>query len=282
MVLLHSLKELHNWQREVNWNTQLTGFVPTMGALHEGHLALIQKAASQNELVVVSVLVNPTQFNDNEDFESYPRTLDSDAKKAASAGADALFAPTAEDLYQGQPSAPRVDWGPVTNAFEGAHRPGHFDGVVAVVDLLFEAVKPSMAVFGEKDLQQVAVVKRLASERHPGLTVVVGDLVRDSNGLALSSRNARLGEQGLVAARALHDALQALKDACLNGMSLEVALAAQRASLEGNPEVALEYLEVVNAITFEKATEGEDAPRHAIVAASVNGVRLIDNVALTT
>ena len=151
-----------------------------------------------------------------------------------------------------------------------------------MVDLLFEAVKPSMAVFGEKDLQQVAVVKRLASERHPGLTVVVGDLVRDPNGLALSSRNARLGEQGLVAARALHGALQALKDACLNGMSLEDALGAQRASLEGNPEVALEYLEVVNTITFEKATEGEDTPRHAIVAASVNGVRLIDNVALTT
>ena len=282
MQKINSIRDLttkkYQWRDSgVTW-----AFVPTMGALHEGHLALIQKAASQNELVVVSVLVNPTQFNDNEDFESYPRTLDSDAKKAASAGTDALFAPTAEDLYQGQPSAPRVDWGPVTNAFEGAHRPGHFDGVVAVVDLLFEAVKPSMAVFGEKDLQQVAVVKRLASERHPGLTVVVGDLVRDSNGLALSSRNARLGEQGLVAARALHGALQALKDACLNGMSLEVALAAQRASLEGNPEVALEYLEVVNAITFEKATEGEDAPRHAIVAASVNGVRLIDNVALTT
>ena len=169
----------------------------------------------------------------------------------------------------------------MTNAFEGAHRPGHFDGVVAVVDLLFEAVKPSMAVFGEKDLQQVAVVKRLASERHPGLTVVVGDLVRDSNGLALSSRNARLGEQGLVAARALHGALQALKDACLQRGCRWKLPWPRKASLERNPEVALEYLEVVNASTFEKP-RGEDAPRHAIVAASVNGVRLIDNVALTT
>jgi pantoate--beta-alanine ligase len=112
--------------------------------------------------------------------------------------------------------------------------------------------------------------------------VVVGNLVRDPNGLALSSRNTRLGEQGLVAALALHGALQALKDACLNGTSLEDALDAQRASLDGNPEVALEYLEVVNAITFEKATEVEDTPHYAIVAASVNGVRLIDNVALTT
>ena len=153
VVVMHSTEELHQWQREVNWHTRLTGFVPTMGALHQGHLSLIHEAASHSDLVVVSVLVNPTQFNDSEDFKSYPRTLESDARKAASAGAHALFAPTAEDLYRGQPTAPRVDWGPVTNAFEGAHRPGHFDGVVAVVDLLFEAVKPHVAVFGEKDLQ---------------------------------------------------------------------------------------------------------------------------------
>ena len=282
MVLLHSTEELHQWQREVNWHTRLTGFVPTMGALHQGHLSLIHEAASHSDLVVVSVLVNPTQFNDSEDFKSYPRTLESDARKAASAGAHALFAPMAEDLYRGQPTAPRVDWGPVTNAFEGAHRPGHFDGVVAVVDLLFEAVKPHVAVFGEKDLQQVAVVKRLAAERHPDVTVVVGDLVRDPKGLALSSRNARLGDQGLVAARALHGALEALRKAFLSGVAMKGALDAQRAMMEANPEVELEYLDVVNAITFEQATEDPGAPCHAIVAASVNGVRLIDNVALTT
>ena len=167
MTVLHSLDALREWQQNVNWSDKKTSFVPTMGALHEGHLSLIRHAAELGELVVVSILVNPTQFNDAQDFQSYPRTLETDAAMAQSAGAHAVFAPQPEDLYGGKPSADRVDWGNLTNAFEGAHRPGHFDGVVAVVDLLFEAVKPGFAVFGEKDLQQVAVVKRLARERHP-------------------------------------------------------------------------------------------------------------------
>ena len=153
MTVLHSLDALREWQQNVNWSDKKTGFIPTMGALHEGHLSLIRQAAELGELVVVSILVNPTQFNDAQDFQSYPRTLDSDSAMAQTAGAHAVFAPLPEDLYGGKPAADRVDWGNLTNAFEGAHRPGHFDGVVAVVDLLFDAVKPSFAVFGEKDLQ---------------------------------------------------------------------------------------------------------------------------------
>ena len=282
MVLLHSLDELRKWQLDTAWSSHQTGFVPTMGALHEGHASLIRLAAARCERVIVSVLVNPTQFNAQDDFEAYPRTLDRDAAFAAEAGADAVFAPSAENLYGGEPFAPAVDWGPLTHAYEGAHRPGHFDGVVAVVDLLFEAVRPSLAVFGEKDLQQVAVVKRLAKERHPALDVVVGPLVRDDHGLALSSRNARLDPKGLVIARALSQALRDMQQVFAQGSDVETALESGRDALESNPEVRLEYLDVVDSQSFEPSRGAHDQGAHVVVAARVQGVRLIDNAPLRT
>ena len=282
MTVLHSLDALREWQQNANWRDKKTSFVPTMGALHEGHLSLIRHAAELGELVVVSILVNPTQFNDAQDFQSYPRTLESDAAMAQSAGAHAVFAPQPEDLYGCKPTADRVDWGNLTNAFEGAHRPGHFDGVVAVVDLLFEAVKPGFAVFGEKDLQQVAVVKRLARERHPRLDVVVGALVRDANGLALSSRNARLDAQGLELALSLSRTLSQVKQGWGAGQPLSEALSEARATLEATEGVTLEYLDAVNGTSFESHEEEGAAPTHVVVAAHVQEVRLIDNLTLRT
>lgn len=280
MVLLHSLQALREWQHDHAWSSRQTGFVPTMGALHEGHGSLVRQAKERCDLVVVSILVNPTQFNKTDDFESYPRTLDRDAAFAAEAGADAIFAPSAEDLYRGTPKAPAVDWGPLTNAYEGAHRPGHFDGVVAVVDLLIEAVQPSLAVFGEKDLQQVAVVKRLVRERHPETAVVVGDLVRDEDGLALSSRNARLDADGLETAQKLNRALRSIQQLCKAGKAVEDALGEVRAQLQSDPKVTLEYLDVVDAHTFEPRRVPNEG--HVVVAAEVQGVRLIDNAPLRT
>lgn len=282
MVLLHSLDALREWQQKLNWSSKSTGFVPTMGALHDGHASLIRTAAAQCDLVVVSVLVNPTQFNESSDFESYPRTLESDAQKAQAAGADAVFAPSAEDLYGGTPEAPSVDWGALTSAYEGAHRPGHFDGVVAVVDLLFDAVQPKVAVFGEKDLQQVAVVKRLAKERHPEVHVVVGSLIRDDHGLALSSRNSRLSPEGLHTALSLSRCLRAVDEAVGSGDTVESALGRSRAELDSLAGVKLEYLDVVDAQTFEPAHGPLHPHRHVVVAAHVEGVRLIDNVPLRT
>ena len=282
MVLLHSLDALREWQQKSNWSGKSTGFVPTMGALHDGHASLIRTAAAQCDLVVVSILVNPTQFNESSDFESYPRTLESDAQKAQAAGADAVFAPLAEDLYGGTPEAPSVDWGALTSAYEGAHRPGHFDGVVAVVDLLFDAVQPKVAVFGEKDLQQVAVVKRLARERHPEVHVVVGSLIRDAHGLALSSRNSRLSPEGLRTALSLSRCLRAVDEAVGSGDSVELALGRSRADLDALDGVELEYLDVVDAQTFEPAHGPSHPHRHVVVAAHVEGVRLIDNVPLRT
>ena len=282
MVLLHSLDALREWQQKSNWSGKSTGFVPTMGALHNGHASLIRTAAAQCDLVVVSILVNPTQFNESSDFESYPRTLESDAQKAQAAGADAVFAPSAEDLYGGTPQAPAVDWGALTSAYEGAHRPGHFDGVVAVVDLLFDAVQPKVAVFGEKDLQQVAVVKRLARERHPEVHVVVGSLIRDAHGLALSSRNSRLSPEGLRTALSLSRCLRAVDEAMGSGDTVELALGRSRAELDSLAGVELEYLDVVDAQTFEPAHGPSHPHRHVVVAAHVEGVRLIDNVPLRT
>ena len=282
MVLLHSLEALREWQINAGWNNVASGFVPTMGALHEGHASLIREAKSQCQLVVVSILVNPTQFNDAKDFAAYPRTLDDDAAKAFAAGADAVFAPTAEELYGGSPSAKPVHWGALTHAYEGAHRPGHFDGVVAVVDLLFQAVRPDVAVFGEKDLQQVAVVKRLSEERHPSIKVVVGELIRDASGLALSSRNARLSSEGIEQALALSRTLRALQAAAHGEGDWGETLATEREALANSPGVTLEYLDAVDAASFEPAAPGDASAVHAVVAGHVEGVRLIDNAPLRT
>jgi pantoate--beta-alanine ligase len=288
MKILRSLDDLRAWQDAVGWTQHNTGFVPTMGALHDGHSSLIALAAARADRTVVSVLVNPTQFNDPSDFEQYPRTLTRDAEIAGRAGADAVFAPTAEDLYGGPPAAPAVSWGPLTDALEGAFRPGHFDGVVAVVDRLFQAVRPGFAVFGEKDLQQVAVVRRLAQERHADVEIVVGPLVRDGQGLALSSRNARLSPEAQTHALALHRSLQALQAVAREGVATgqgpdwKRALDDARASLASQPGVRLEYLDLVDAHTFaEWRGEPGTSPRaHAVVAAHVGGVRLIDNAPL--
>ena len=280
MVLLQSLDALANWQASLGWHEKVTGFVPTMGALHEGHASLIKLAKRQSEVVVVSILVNPTQFNDAKDFEMYPRTLEVDMDKAQAAGADAVFAPSAEALYGGSPKATPVHWGALTHAYEGARRPGHFDGVVAVVDLLFQAVQPTLAVFGEKDLQQVGVIEKLAKDCHPGLKVVVAPLVREASGLAMSSRNARLSAKGATSALALHQALLAVQRGAQGG-ALDHAVQAQRAALTANPAVTLEYLEVLDALTFEPwCGGGQEARPYVVVAAEVEGVRLIDNMPL--
>ncbi len=279
MVILHSLEALREWQESVGWTQRETGFVPTMGALHEGHLSLIQNALQRAELVLVSVLVNPTQFNDVKDFDHYPRTLEADAQKAESAGAHAVFAPSAEELYGGTPEAPRVNWGNVTDSFEGACRQGHFDGVIKVVDLLFQAVRPKVAVFGAKDLQQVAVVKRMTRERHPEVNVVVGELIRDEDGLALSSRNVRLNEEGVRLALCLSRTLFEVRrrvEACSIGEDLTPVL--DWARNETSQSVELEYLDLVDADTFDPKATKQNTPMHAIVAAYVQGVRLIDNL----
>ena len=257
------------------------GFVPTMGALHPGHASLIEQAAQACEEVVVSIFVNPTQFNNREDFETYPLTMEKDLEVAEQAGATVVFAPHVDELYGGNLEVAPVDYGLLTSAYEGQKRQGHFDGVVAVVRKLFLAVEADMAFFGEKDLQQLAVIRRLAEEEFVGLEIVGCPLVRESDGLAMSSRNVRLAGASRTDALALHAWLNRVKNAAGNQgdvQSLLRAIEAEAAEMEG---VELEYIDVVNAKSFEPRNDGPFGPEaFAIVAAQVGGVRLIDNCAL--
>lgn len=275
------LSSFQSWREALPLNGKPTPvhFVPTMGALHDGHGALIRAARHQaGDLghVVVSVYVNPTQFNDAGDLSTYPRTREADAALAQRFGADAVVFPTSEEMYpEGVPArAAASHYGALTQRWEAAHRPGHFDGVVAVVRTLFEATRPTHAYFGEKDWQQLAVIRRLANLEFPALDIVPVPTVRESDGLAMSSRNARLSELDRRGATALNSALNAVVQS--GGDAGEVD--AQRARLDALG-FEVEYLEVVDAETLEPGRAPHRAGR-VIVAAHWGGVRLIDNAPL--
>jgi pantoate--beta-alanine ligase len=278
MKIIRTSVELNHWFIEHNIeNSKSLGLVPTMGALHQGHASLIEKASKECDLVAISILVNPTQFNEKDDFDAYPRTMDDDAEIAKAAGCNVIFAPTAEDLYGGKPNAEHIDWGSLTHSFEGKCRPGHFDGVIAVVDKLFSAVKPNKAYFGAKDLQQVAVVQRMAQIRHPNIEIMSCDLIRDLKGLALSSRNTRLTDQGIKRASRLSLALSSVVANTCAGKSIKTAVDNARKELQESEGIDLEYFNGINCHTFSP----EDEPfewSHIVVAANVDGVRLIDNI----
>ena len=270
--------ELRGFYTEIQLSNTKIGFVPTMGALHDGHLSLLARAKAENDLVVVSIFVNPTQFNDPKDLEKYPRTLASDALKLAAAGCDVLYAPSVEEVYGGTMEKQRVDYGALTAILEGAKRPGHYDGVVQVVRRLFEIVLPSNAYFGKKDFQQVAIIREMVRREALPVNIVPCELIRDEDGLALSSRNVLLSEESKQQALALVDTLRAMKDKYPH-QSPEELEAWGRNQLNDNPHVDLEYLEVLDGRNFEQPKEWDhfNSPM-ALVAAFVGGVRLIDNM----
>ena len=247
-------------------------FVPTMGALHEGHLSLVRRAAELADTVVVSIFVNPLQFGEDEDLEHYPRDLDSDLDQLPD---DVLvFAPPADELYPAGASGTLVTAGEVGSTFEGASRPGHFDGMLTVVAKLLNIVRPDVVVFGQKDAQQVFLVQRMVRDLNVPVVVDVEKTVRDGNGLALSSRNQFLGEDEGVAALALSRALAA---AAASAGSREEALLASREVLNDESGVDVDYLELVDPATFLPVSERYSGPVTAIVAAQVGATRLIDN-----
>lgn len=258
-------------------NTQI-GFVPTMGALHDGHLSLLHRAKAENDLVVVSIFVNPTQFNDPKDLEKYPRTLEADARILEAAGCDLLYAPNVEEVYGGAMEKQRVDYGALTSILEGAKRPGHYDGVVQVVRRLFEIVRPHRGYFGKKDFQQVAIIREMVRREQIPVEIVPCELIRDENGLAMSSRNVLLSDESKKDALALVNTLRAMKERFPQESPVELQAWGQ-SQLENNPVVELEYLEVLDGLNFEQPEAWNDyqSPM-ALVAAFVGGVRLIDNL----
>ena len=276
-----TIEELKSTIRVSKAAGKRVGFVPTMGALHPGHASLIERAALACEEVVVSIFVNPTQFNNREDFETYPLTMDKDLEVAQRAGATVVFAPHVDELYGGNLEVAPVNYGLLTSAYEGQKRQGHFDGVVAVVRKLFLAVEANVAFFGQKDLQQLAVIRRLAVEEFAGLEIVGCPLVREPDGLAMSSRNVRLVGTSRKDALALHSWLNRIKNTAGDHGDVQTLLRAIEAEASVMKGVELEYIDVVNATSFEPWNDGPVGPEaFAIVAAQVGGVRLIDNCAL--
>lgn len=255
--------------------------VPTMGTLHEGHLALIDLARARAQTVVVSLFVNPLQFGPNEDFARYPRDRDGDARLAASRGADILFAPQPDELYRAGRSVIVVPTG-LASRWDGASRPGHFTGVLTVVAKLFNIVQPDVAVFGQKDIQQAMLIRAMVRDLDFPVRVVVAPTVREQDGVALSSRNAYLGAPDRTRARVLSRAIFAMRDAFDAGESSTAALETLgNAVVRAEPSLQLEYLAVMDADTLEPvpiATAGTIVA----IAARVGTTRLIDNVILGT
>lgn len=258
---------------------QSVGFVPTMGALHEGHLTLIRRAASENDVVVVSIFVNPTQFNDAADLASYPRVLQADVALAESAGATVIFAPEASTMYP-EGFATTVHAGGITSLWEGESRPGHFDGVATVVSMLLNQVRPDRSYFGEKDFQQLAMVRRINRDLWLPGEIVGVPTVRETDGLAMSSRNVRLSAEGRAMAPALHAALVAMREAANAGEESALKLAILGAVMvKRSPEIELDYLQIVDPYTLDPVDVVRPGAR-AIVAAIIDDVRLIDNMEL--
>lgn len=278
--VLREISATTAWVREAKSLGLRVGFVPTMGALHAGHAALIKQAAAACDRVVVSIFVNPTQFNDHTDFENYPLTPEADLRVVEQAGGHAVFMPDVAEIYGGLAAASPVDYGDLTRNWEAADRPGHFDGVVAIVDRLFRAVLPDAAFFGEKDLQQLAVVRQLAQDRHPEVEVVGCALVRDADGLALSSRNVRLTDEARQTALAIPRLLRVLAKKLAEGAAPLTATAAARQALEATLGVEVAYFDLVHRDTFAPWSEEVPGPYYAVVAATVGGVRLLDNHAV--
>jgi len=278
MQLIADIETMRRRARELASAGRLA-LVPTMGALHEGHLSLVRLASSMADATVVSVFVNPTQFGPGEDYEQYPRDLERDADRAEAAGGDVLFAPSVESMYPPGFSTV-VHVRDLTERLCGAYRPGHFDGVTTVVAKLLGIVRPHLAVFGRKDAQQASVIERMATDLHLDVEIVRGAIVREDDGLAMSSRNRYLSDDERAHALVLHRALEAAREQYARGeRSPDAVLSEVRSRIGSERAVALQYVDAVDAKTLEPVEELRDG---VMVAAAmfVGDTRLIDNVVL--
>lgn len=258
------------------------GFVPTMGALHNGHATLCSMAQAQADRVVVSIFVNPTQFHDSQDLEKYPRTIDQDLATLGALGVDAVYLPEVREIYPARYKQPVYALGPLEKVMEGVHRPGHFQGVAAVLDRFFQLLPVNMAFFGEKDFQQLEAVRRLVAMKGHGVSVVGCPTIREKCGLAMSSRNMRLSAEGRETACSIYKGFIEIKEAMAEVFEPDHLEQTKKNWQALGMEV--EYLELAHATTFESARPGDSlAPREPwrlFAAAHVEGVRLIDNLAL--
>lgn len=281
MLIFNRQEELKNHLKSVSGPNTTIGFVPTMGALHKGHLSLIKNSLAENQITIVSIFVNPTQFNNAEDLEKYPRTLEIDTKKIEAVSKEVIiFAPSVEDIYQGNTVSASFNFDGLENQMEGAHRPGHFDGVGTIVKRLFEIANPTNAYFGEKDFQQLQIVKKMVKKHHLSVNVIGCPIFREENGLAMSSRNERLSLKAREDAALIYKTLKTAKEKFGTNSAKEVTEYVENV-FKQNSDFKLEYFEIADEEELISSAENKkDKKYRAFIAVFINNIRLIDNIAL--
>jgi pantoate--beta-alanine ligase len=277
MEILHTIEAIQNCVGSLKKKGKSIGFVPTMGALHQGHLSLVNYSKASSDYTVVSIFVNPTQFNDKEDLKKYPRNLNADAEMLIKAGVDFLFAPSESEMYP-EPDTRIFTFGNLDSIMEGAHRPGHFNGVAQIVSKLFDAVKPTKAFFGEKDFQQLAIIKRMVSQLNYPVQIIPCPIVRESDGLAMSSRNTLLTPvqrlNAVVISQTLIESTHKAGELSIEKLKEWVII-----KINDNPELNIEYFEIVDD-TYLMPVKSWEEPvvKYGCVAVKVGKIRLIDNI----
>ncbi len=277
MKVLHTVLDLRTALQETKEENKSIGFVPTMGALHAGHIALATRSVRENDVSVVSIFVNPTQFNDKNDLKNYPRTLEADLSLLLDAGVDFVFVPSVEDIYP-EPDSREFDFDSLATVMEGKFRPGHFNGVAQVVSRLFEIVQPTYAYFGEKDFQQLAIIREMTRQLGFNIEIVPCPIVREEDGLAMSSRNRRLNEDLRLAAPQIFQALFESKN---NFKTTDVEETKSQVidKINAIPDFEVEYFDIVDGNTLQTINNWDET-NYAVgcIAVFTGDIRLIDNI----
>ncbi|GAB6011449.1 pantoate--beta-alanine ligase [Viscerimonas tarda] len=277
MLLVRTVADLQNVLFSSTQPKKSIGFVPTMGALHQGHLSLVKKCLEDNDVCVVSIFVNPTQFNDKNDYQKYPRTLERDAQLLGEAGVDVVFAPSEKEIYP-EPDTRQFDFGLLDKVMEGEHRVGHFNGVAQVVSRLFDIVKPDRAYFGEKDFQQLAIIREMLKQLDLPVTITGMPILRAESGLAMSSRNERLSPAQKVTAAKIYASLK--KSLAYTGsLSVRETIDEVTSSINKEEDLKVEYYDIVDGHTLQPIDNWSDT-KYAVgcIAVFCGDVRLIDNI----
>lgn len=281
MLIFNKQSELIQHLKPIWTSKTKIGFVPTMGALHNGHLSLLTESLKNNAITVISIFVNPTQFNNPEDLAKYPRTLERDVEKISSLDKNILvFAPSVEDIYDQNIASQKFDFDGLENQMEGKHRPGHFDGVGTIVKRLFEIIKPTNAYFGEKDFQQLQIVKKLVQKNKIPVKIIGCPIHREENGLALSSRNERLSPSERSEATLIYKTLLQAKKTFGTKSAKEVSKYVET-MFKKQPTMKLEYFEIADENTLKTCVrKSKNKKYRAFIAVFVNNIRLIDTISL--
>ncbi len=277
MEITSTISEINSLIKKLKREGKSLGFVPTMGALHEGHLSLITRSSKQNGATLVSIFVNPTQFNDQQDFRSYPKNLEEDLETLSGGSVDLVFVPSSEEIYP-EPDNRVFDFGGLDNSMEGKHRPGHFNGVAQVVSRFFEIIQPDKAYFGEKDFQQLAIIRKMSSDLGFPVRIESCPIVRENDGLAMSSRNKLLLPEERISAARISQALEMAKSR-MGRVSIESLRQETISFLHKDPRIKTEYFEIVDENDLSPVSDWDQAAGiRGCLATVIGKVRLIDNM----